>query len=254
MKITTLKERIEKAEAKIEKKNNTIIKKAARIEKLSKGLADKFGIDPKTFDRYQWRTLNGTEEENYQAYWTLCDISGLEDDIERGGREIEETKKTIEKYQKQLTGEIARESILLKDIPECVKLMQTQLVEKWDEWDKEHKQELVNQYNILGYREFIKKYKYSEYEFAFHKTLEQIHQDNENAAKELVLNLYYRVKDITGEITSWDRIHATVGTLGFTVLNGYVEGKEGRAMVESIYAGGYNIQRLHVRVLVKEYR
>ena len=56
----------------------------------------------------------------------------------------------------------------------------------------------------------------------------------------------------TGEITSWAGIHLEAGSY-CAVLNGYVEGKEGRARVESILAGGYNIQRLHIRVLVKEY-
>ena len=68
----------------------------------------------------------------------------------------------------------------------------------------------------------------------------------------MILDLIRRVKDITGEITDWSGIQATIGAQGFTVLNGYVIGKEGRARVESILAGGYNIQRLHVRVLVHE--
>ena len=68
----------------------------------------------------------------------------------------------------------------------------------------------------------------------------------------LIINLYYRVRNITGEIVDWSGISAEVGTQGFPVLTGYVIGKEGRAFVETILAGGYNIQRLHIRVLVHE--
>jgi len=67
------------------------------------------------------------------------------------------------------------------------------------------------------------------------------------------MDLYRRVKNITGEITDWSGIHAEVGTWGFTVLNGLVAGKQGKCAVESILAGGYNIQRLHVRVLTYEF-
>lgn len=250
MKLTTLKERIAKAEEKVAKKENTIAKKTARIEKLSAGLTKKFGIDPETFDRYAWRELNGTEEENYAAYWTMCDIHGLHDDIKRNHKEIKATLETIEKYKKQLAGEIARESILIKEIPGSMKLMQTQLVEKWDEWDKERRAKLRADHKELGYREFFKHHTAADYDFMY-ITDEQIHEGNLNDAKELIIDLFYRVKEITGEITSWAGVHATHGTCGMTVLNGYVEGKEGRAEVESILAGGYNIQRLHVRVLVK---
>ncbi len=82
------------------------------------------------------------------------------------------------------------------------------------------------------------------------KSDEQIHNDNVQAAKSLIIDLIYRVRSITGEITDWSDVRASAGTRGFTVLNGLVIGKEGRAKVESITAGGYNIQRLHIRVLV----
>lgn len=247
MNITTLKERIEKATQKIEKKQNTIVKKTAQIEKKYQALR-KLGIeDPENRDREEFR-----DAENWrEIYWTYADIGHLKDDIIRGTHEIEETKKTLAKYEAQLAGEIEKESVFLKEVPAVFKDLIDELVETWDIWDHARKERLRNDYKDLGYREFIKKYTYADYEFMSVPD-EKIHSDNERDAKALVLDLYYRVKDITGEVTDWDEIHATQGTNGFTVLNGYVTGKEGRAKVESILAGGYNIQRLHIRVLVHE--
>lgn len=249
MKIETLKERISKAQEKIEKKQNTIIKKTARIEKISNKIMKEFGIDPKTYNRYDWREFG--EEKGYQLYWDLCDIANLEDDIERGKGEIEETKKTLEKYEAQLAGEIEKESVLIREIPESMKMMQTQLVEKWDEWDIARRDMIKVKYREMGYREFFQKYSGADYEMIY-KTNEQLHNANMRDAEMLIINLFYRIKDITGEVTSWAGIHCTQGNMG-AVLNGVVTGKEGRARVESILAGGYNIQRLHVRVLVHEF-
>ena len=52
-------------------------------------------------------------------------------------------------------------------------------------------------------------------------------------------------KKKVGEITEWK--------LWFTskALNGYVTGTKGSATIETIIAGGWNIQRRHNRVLVK---
>lgn len=250
MKIETLRDRIAKANAKIEKKSNTIVKKTAQIEKKYDALR-KLGIeDPETKTAEDFRHLSETEREFWHdLYWIYADIGYLREDIRRGGKEIEETKKTLAKYEAQLTGEIEKEEILLKDIPEIFNTLRTDLVAKWDVWDVNRREKTKKAYRELGYNEFMKKYNYADYEFMY-KTNEQIHDANVRDAKELILDLYYRVKDITGEVTDWRGVHATQGTHGFAVLNGTVIGKEGRAKVESILAGGYNIQRLHVRVLV----
>lgn len=247
MKITTLKERITKAQEKVEKKQNTIIKKTARIEKLSDRLAKQYGIDPETFDKYHREGFD--EEAGHDIYWTMCDIDNMKEDIKRGQKEIEATKKTIEKYESQLAGEIEKESLLIRDIPESMKQMQTELVEKWDAWDQERREFLKEKYAELGYKAFMKKYNRADYEFRY-LTDEQIHEANERDAKMMIIGLYYRIKDITGEVTNWKGLEIGVGG---TAINGYVEGKEGRCTVESILAGGYNIQRLHIRVLVKEW-
>lgn len=243
MKITTLQDRIERAEATIEKKNNTITKKLALIEK-KKALLIKKGINPENAEARNHR-------DDSEAFWTICDIEHLYEDIERGKSEIEEKKNTLENYRAQLNGELERESIYLKELPECVHKMKDELVERWDSYDKKRRDFYNKEYQKLGYYDFMHKYHMAGYTFR-QLTDSQIHDSNERDAKLLVMNLYIRVKEITGEITSWDEIYATVGACGCTTLNGYVEGKEGRARVESIEAGGYNIQRLHIRVLVKE--
>ena len=253
MKITTLRERIEKANEKIAKKTNTIAKKGAQIEKKNAELA-KLGYPGFTREEYYQRfdelDAKGAEVRS-KVYWTVCDIENLVDDINRGAREIEETKKTLAKYEAELAGEIEKESIFLKEIPESMRDLQTELVNEWDGWDIERREFLKKQYKELGSREFCRKYGRSEID-AMHATDEDIHKENERAAKGFILNLYYRVKDITGEVTEWAGITLERGAHGFPTLTGYVIGKEGRAEVFTILAGGYNVQRLHIRVLVKE--
>lgn len=245
MKIDTLKSRIENANAKIEKKENTIIKKTALIAKKEDKIRQ-LGFDPSA-------DQNEVANASKEAFWLMIDIDWLKDDIARGNREIKETKASLEKYEQQLAGEIEKESILLKDIPENLKQMQVELVERWDAWDIERRNKMKADYKELGWKAYCEKYRYENKQFK-DKTDEQIHNSNVQDAKCLILDLYYRVKNITGEITNWSGVHACQGAHGMTVLNGYVEGKEGRAAIESILAGGYNIQRLHVRVLVKEYQ
>lgn len=232
MRIETLRDRINNAKAKIEKKQNTITKKEATITKKLNQIA-------KTEDEHDRR-------------WLEFDIKHLKEDIERAKEEIEETKKSLEKYEAQMVGEIAKEKALT-EIPENMQRMQTDLVERWDAWDIEEKNKILEDRRTMDYKDFSKKYRGIDTYTIMYRTTEQIHNQNMQDAKALILNLINRVKDITGEITDWSGIRAEVGTWGMTVLNGFVIGKEGRAKVESILAGGYNIQRLHVRVLVHEW-
>jgi chromosome segregation ATPase len=229
MKLETLNDRIQKAEERIMKKQNTIEKKTKMIEKKQSSLSK----------------LDGNDK-----YWAECDIEGLTDDINRLHKEIEEIQQTLEGYKGQLAGAKAKVEIM-QELPEALKQMQNELVTRWDEYDKKHRDFLKKQYSELGYTEFVKKYRYSAYDDK-DKTDEQIHAGNMKDAEDLILNLVNRVRGIVGEITDWSNVRATAGTYGFTVLNGYVVGTQGRCVVESIGAGGYNIQRYHIRVLVHE--
>lgn len=230
MKIETLKERIAKAEEKISKKQNTITKKTALREK--KLYAAALGADMATLR------------------WAEIDAEHLAEDIKRLEREIKETEKTLENYRAQLAGEIERQDLLTKEVPETLKTLQTELVTEWDAFDKKRRQRMIDDYHSMSYRDFCIKYRGEDTDLRY-KTDEQIHDSNIRDAEGIILNLVNRVKSITGEITDWAGMRLAPNNMGWSILNGRVEGKEGIAYVESIGAGGYNIQRYHIRVLVK---
>lgn len=72
-----------------------------------------------------------------------------------------------------------------------------------------------------------------------------INKDAELKEKMLVA----RVNKAVGTIVK--AIELNVGVNG--ELNGYIKGENGTCKIETIYAGGYNIQCLHYRVLVKRF-
>lgn len=75
------------------------------------------------------------------------------------------------------------------------------------------------------------------------KTIEE-----EKAAK--LVDLISRINSVVGTIT--DAAGLYIGDKGD--INGIITGTEGTAKVETITAGGYNIQCLHYRTLIHEYK
>ena len=232
MTIAELESRIAKKQAQIEKKHNTIAKKERQIAKKQAEI-DKMDAD------------------SSDARWLASEIYWLEDDIKRNRDEIKECEATLAKYEAQLKGEQEKEATFISEVPEAMKTLEAELIERWNKNDTDRRAWLREQRKELGYDEFIKKHHYSGWEFTM-VTDEQINKQNTKDARLFILDLLNRVKDITGEVTDWSGITLTYGNT-FPVLNGFVKGKEGNAEVESILAGGYNIQRLHIRTLVKPF-
>ena len=98
MKIETLKDRIENAETKISKKQATIQKKLNWIDKKKQAL-----------EKYP-------DKESFEYRMMLCDVENYADDIKRIEKEITETESTLEKYRKQLAGELEKEDASMNSL------------------------------------------------------------------------------------------------------------------------------------------
>ena len=159
---------------------------------------------------------------------------------------LEEKKVILKNWEARYNKQLETELKIATEVPEAFKEARAKLVESWVAYDIEARNRMYEKRRELEYKEFRKLYKYSEDESLKH-TDEEFRKIEEREADLWLLNLYNRVKDITGEVTDCSGV-----TWGGKCLDGYGEGKKGRAIVETIGAGGYNIQRWHLRVLVKE--
>lgn len=265
MTITELQERINKAEETIAKKNTLIEKRNKSIEKTMKKLHD-LGYTSDGYDNLQNEMeearVNDFNGDKFQeGYNYICDLHTYYESIRDAHKAIEETQEKINKYNNMMKVEEAKEDFI-NNLPENVIEFMNELEDSWNKYDMRRRDKIqAMKHELYQYDNFSTEYKEGKakmhqmfgsnwYEDSF-LTDEQIKKDNKKAVKSLILDFINRVKDRVGTITSFANLHLNRDNQGFAILNGKVEGTEGTARVESIYAGGYNIQRLHVRVLVK---
>ena len=77
-----------------------------------------------------------------------------------------------------------------------------------------------------------------------------LEKEMEQEKRAKLLDLTQRIMKVVGRIT--DAQNMRIGKKGD--INGYIEGTEGKAKVETIGAGGYNIQCYHFRTLIHEFK
>lgn len=328
--ISTIQAKIARKEEDIRKKKQLIDKRNAIIDKQLK-IAEKYLTSEEldkvnTFIKYvsehgDFRTpaeykiwdikrahQSEFDKEFHFGQDPLYKIDDAVDSIYSANQAIKEYTVTLNKYKDQLA-KIKQKDKEVDEIPDVLKDFMNQLVDEWDRYDKNirdnspaYYQELKAEMNKLVsssthtregleqlftlYPEYKKRYeeadgynkfyirRYAEDDFnsdyldkPFKKKFgvstsyamnlwdmsdEDIHKANLEDGKRIILDLVNRVTKITGPITSWSGLYLTRGNSGWSVLNGIVDGEDGRASVETILAGGYNIQRLHCRTLVKK--
>lgn len=250
MKSTDLKEKMEKAQAALEKRYKTTEKYVAQLEKMKANILSVGVVVEKDFEDLNSIKWNEEKRAAYKnacgrdMYWDLCDYTSKEVDIKDSEKKYKEQAKIVANWTDKYNKAVVTESVLYTKIPEAFLGWRDDMIAYWDEWDVKRRDKLSEEYNEVGWKKFTRQHPYSDYEFISFSD-ERIHNQNLNAANSMVLDLYSRIFKYTGEITDIANLHIRNGH-----INGFVVGERTAVEVTSILAGGYNIQRLHVRVLV----
>lgn len=238
-------------------------KKLAQIAKIEKRLAkweasrNLDGFHKKNNGWMQmWLTNN--PQYNEQDYINAFYPNYLKDvdwEIKHAKEDLETAKAQLVKIKASEIKKQTEEDIM-NSMPTAIIDFMEKTIKAWDTYDLNMRARIIEEKKSAITREdraeIVKKYGAVLIRIS-RMTTEEIKNENAKFAKILVLNLYKRVRDITGEITDARGLHVTMGNNGYAVINGNIIGKDGRAVVESIGAGGYNIQRWHIRTLVKQY-
>ena len=187
------------------------------------------------------------EESNW--YWWRCDIEQTQEQLKRNYEKLEEAIRLDAKEEQTQQKKSKREQKLGEAPAKLVGFA------RWVEsvWIKQ----AIDRHN------YLKQFPYPEYrdrselaneireDRAFYNE-EKVRKDAKHDSEALVLNLMARCEDKCGRITDTDQLRVEYGnSFEGVCINGRVIGEKGEAVVESITAGGYNIQRFHIRVLVK---
>ena len=240
---------------------NRIAKKEQEIAKLER-LYEKYTADDAQEKSIIDRFLETGDRTEYHSY--LKSVNRMwGGDAWTKANELYDARNCLAKYQKQLEATEAKENTI-NEMPEVIKEFAENLFDRWNEYDfwkqGQIRAEIKNEPAYKdrdAYRQFHRdmreKWGVNWYEFAY-LPHENIVKANRAAVDALVLNLINRTVELTGKITDAKYLVLERDNLGYAIINGIVVGEKGKARVESIGAGGYNIQRYHIRVLVKEMR
>lgn len=260
MKLEDVKVKMDAAYDRWQKRIATTQKFQARADKnwkiiVSKGW-DAYMDENGEINPYKVKDVTG-DPKAFDVIWTWEDAV----------RSVNDSKKKEPEEQKKYEGWVEKYNMALKfakdvdEMPEIFKEVIKLLANEWTAWDINDRERMIKIKSKLpeykygmskeerdayykAYNDFRKAFPVSR-EYELRQPDENLYKKNEDEATMYAKDLVHRIKDKVGEITNLEHIHF-VGK----ALNGYVEGTLGSVRLETITAGGYNIQRLHYRVLV----
>ena len=135
MKTETIQQRIESTEKQIEKKQKSIQRYQAFIDKVNKQLLDK------NLTIADCRNLLHTvsDYKEYKFYFDALDIEYREDDIRRLKKEIANLEAKLDELRAKDAEAQVIENIYQSDVPDVLHELEYELINRWDEYDKEYR-------------------------------------------------------------------------------------------------------------------
>jgi hypothetical protein len=216
-----------------------------------------------------------------ESNWEVNPYYYNENDLKWTGRDLEKAQKALEEYKAQMISETEKaNSRNIPAIIEFLDMWKERVTEYYheqfdeymvarEEWYKVNK-EYCDWSNSEGWkvrRENPEEYKRIEKEYKDKRTAYQSRWNfifdfveastfNEEKFQKMLKRdadakydfIIERTNDIVGEITDATNLH--IGAKGD--LNGFIIGTKGTAKVQTIGAGGYNIQCYHFRTLINK--
>lgn len=250
MKSTELKKKYDDSLERVNKRKNTIEKNKKKLEKSLKVFDAVDWIDGSSYEslkgiRYDEDARKRYKEETGRdLYWDICDVSDADDMLDGSYKKLEELERISEGWKEKYEKQLKLEKAIAFEMPEVFRECKEMLSTEWTIYDISKRDEIRRKRKELPYDEFRKLYSYST-ENSFNYTDEEFKKRNDRDAELYIIDLFNRVKKEVGEVTDWGEIF-----LNGKALNGYIEGELGKVEVETILCGGWNVQRLHQRVIL----
>jgi len=260
---------IEQSKKTLDKVIQDIAKREAMIEKTT----DKINTTrDKLISAEVWNAETDThigdlwqyDEKTRDLIWKLEDWIYNNEESKKKLKELEEKRARAEAHYQQ---DLLKQK-KIEDIPPILKELKDEIFHKfydyemkvWNEIreakakDKEiydAECERVGRFHAVYERKNVEamfdKYGEQRVRDLMYQTEADIRKACTRYADGYVMNLIDRVTKYIGQITDYSGLYLTG-----PAINGIVEGERGRVRLETIIAGGWNIQCLHNRVLVKK--
>lgn len=283
--INVLKEKVQKATEKVEKCKGTIARHEKARDKKMQAVLKEFGIDLTGKSKEEIEEIREPYRTT-ESSWVFYEVISKIKDIVGANSKLRVAQEILENWESKLNVEIEKERFLEGNAPQIIK----DFLERWKkmayDWhikryddyqvfkvkiDKESKEAKIKVGVPEGHfpsrtqEELLKEMKldYRSVEarkanFAGQSVLKMdtirneeerlvwLEKDLEAEKKAKMLDLINRINAVVGTIT--DAQYLSVSPEGN--LNGYITGEKGKAKIETIGAGGYNIQCFHYRTLI----